>query len=77
LEEAIISYDRALEIQPTDFRAWNNRGGILVNLGQYQAALESYDRVLQLKPDDEIAARNRAVAAKKLAAKQAINTLQS
>ncbi len=51
LEEAIASYDRALEIKPDDHEAWNNRGIALYNLGRFGEAIASCVRALEIKPD--------------------------
>ena len=50
-EQAIASWDRALEIKPDDHQAWNNRGNALGNLGRYEQAIASYDQALEIKPD--------------------------
>ncbi|MCA2505930.1 MAG: tetratricopeptide repeat protein [Microcystis sp. M54BS1] len=51
-EQAIASWDRALEFKPDDPEAWNNRGNALANLGRLAEAIASYDRALEIKPDD-------------------------
>jgi superkiller protein 3 len=51
LEEAIASYDKALEIKPDFHEAWNNRGNALDNLGRLEDAIASYDKALEIKPD--------------------------
>ncbi|MFN5856614.1 MAG: tetratricopeptide repeat protein, partial [Pseudanabaenaceae cyanobacterium] len=61
-EEAIASYDRALEIKPDDHFAWNSRGFALFNLGRNEEAIESYDQALQIKPDDHFAWNSRGNA---------------
>jgi Flp pilus assembly protein TadD len=50
-EEAIASYDKALQIKPDYHEAWSNRGVALMNLGQFEQAIASYDKALQFKPD--------------------------
>ncbi|WP_228020794.1 tetratricopeptide repeat protein [Microcystis sp. LEGE 08355] len=50
-EEAIASYDQALEFKPDYPDAWNNRGVALYNLGRFEEAIASYDRALEFKPD--------------------------
>ncbi len=57
--EALESYDRALELDPKNVYAWNNRGNTLNSLSRYSEALESYDRTLELDPKDTIAWNNR------------------
>jgi tetratricopeptide (TPR) repeat protein len=50
-EEAIKSYDRALEIKPDKYKAWFNRGICLDNLGRYEESIESYDRATEINPN--------------------------
>jgi tetratricopeptide (TPR) repeat protein/CHAT domain-containing protein len=50
-EEAIVSFDQALELNSDFSSAWNNRGAALNNLGQYQKALESAERGIVLQPE--------------------------
>ncbi|MCZ8126609.1 MAG: tetratricopeptide repeat protein [Microcystis sp. LE19-114.1B] len=65
-EQAIASYDRALEIQPDDHQAWCNRGNALDDLGRFEEAIASFDRALEIKPDDPEAWYNRGNALKNL-----------
>ncbi|NJO51109.1 MAG: tetratricopeptide repeat protein [Leptolyngbyaceae cyanobacterium RM2_2_4] len=51
-EEAIMSYDRVVQIQPDDHVAWFKRGMVLEHLKQHQQAIISFDRVVQLQPDN-------------------------
>ncbi|WP_249267949.1 tetratricopeptide repeat protein [Microcystis aeruginosa FBCC-A68] len=51
-EQAIASWDRALEIKPDDPDAWFIRGFALYNLGRFEQAIASYDQALEIKPDD-------------------------
>ena len=61
-EEAIDSYDRAVQIKPDYHKAWNNRGLALGNLGRYEESIDSYDKALQIKPDYHDAWSNRGIA---------------
>lgn len=65
-EEAVNSYDRALQIKPDKHQAWNNRGFALVNLGRFEEALACYDKALAIKPDDHLAWSIRGAALKHL-----------
>ena len=58
-EQALASYDRALELDPQDANTWGNRGIALANLGRYEEAVASYDRSLELDPQDANAWGNR------------------
>ena len=50
-EEAIDSYDKALEIKPDYYKAWENKGGVLFKLGQYEKAITAYDKALSIQPN--------------------------
>ncbi|MGD0036094.1 MAG: tetratricopeptide repeat protein [Bacteroidota bacterium] len=50
LEEAIKSYDKAVEIQPEYYYAWNNKGNVLDELGKHEEAINSYDIAIGIKP---------------------------
>ncbi|CCQ51184.1 TPR domain protein, putative component of TonB system [Crocosphaera watsonii WH 8502] len=50
-EEAITSFEKALEIKPDYYSAWHNRGVALSNLQRFNEDIASYDKALQLKPD--------------------------
>jgi tetratricopeptide (TPR) repeat protein len=65
-EEAIASYDKALEIKPDKHDAWYNRGISLDELGRYEEAIASYDKALECKPDFEPATQNRRIALQKI-----------
>jgi len=58
-EEAIASFDQAIELQPDHATAWYNRGIALKTLGQLEQAIASYDKAIELKPDDASAWNNR------------------
>ena len=51
-EEAITSYDRALQLNPDDYQIWYNQAFELAALGRYKEAISSYDRALQLNPNN-------------------------
>ena len=57
--EAIISYDKALALNPDLVDAHNNRGNALKDLGRYEESLLSYEKALALKPDYALAYCNR------------------
>jgi hypothetical protein len=65
-EEAVVSFDRALKIQPWNDAVWTARGFVLDILGRYEEAIDSYDRALRIKPDYCEAWYNRGIALKKL-----------
>lgn len=44
--EAISYYDKAIEIKPDYFEAWNNRGMALASIEKYAEAINSYNRAI-------------------------------
>ncbi|MBD2148688.1 tetratricopeptide repeat protein [Pseudanabaena sp. FACHB-1277] len=61
-EEAITSYDQALQIKPEDDYTWMYRGNALSDLGRNEEAITSYNQVLQINPEDYEACYNRGNA---------------
>ncbi|MEO1743178.1 MAG: tetratricopeptide repeat protein, partial [Cyanobacteria bacterium J06629_9] len=51
-EDAIDSYDKAIEFKPDYHQAWYNRGVALAALGRKEDAIDSYDKAIEFKPDD-------------------------
>ena len=50
-EEAIQAYDKALEINPKFFYAWDGKGNILSKMGRYEEAIHSYYKALEINPE--------------------------
>ena len=46
--QAIVCYDRALDIKPDDAYAWNNKGNSLADLKRYEEAIACYDRDIEI-----------------------------
>jgi tetratricopeptide (TPR) repeat protein len=60
-EDAIIAYDRALQIQPDLADTWNNRGVVLTRMQRYQEAIASYEQATAIRPNYPDAWNNRGV----------------
>lgn len=60
-EEAIVLFDRALDLNPHSDVAWLGRGDALANLKRYQEALSNFDRAVQLNPGNYAAWTFRGV----------------
>ncbi len=58
-DDAIASYNKALEIKPDKDEAWYKRGNALFNLGRFDDAIASYNKALEIKPDKDEAWNNR------------------
>lgn len=52
-------YNKALELEPNNYRIWNERGIALIKLGRYEEAIASSDKALEIKPDYYFAWYNR------------------
>lgn len=61
-EEAIASFDQALQYKPDDAQTWNSRGIALMNISRYEEATGSFDQALQFKPNDPQTWINRGIA---------------
>lgn len=59
---ALDDYNKALLLFPEYPPAYNNRGNLLVSLGQYQEAIKDFDRAILLAPKYAAAYSNRANA---------------
>jgi tetratricopeptide (TPR) repeat protein len=51
-EEAIVSYYKALEINPNHYQIWLNRGMVLVNLDRLEEAISSFNLSLETCDDE-------------------------
>ncbi|NET39205.1 MAG: sigma-70 family RNA polymerase sigma factor [Cyanothece sp. SIO1E1] len=58
-EDAISSYDLAINLNPDNYFAWHNRGYALDKLGRHQEALASYNKSLKIKPNFDLALHDR------------------
>ena len=61
-EDAIKCYDKVIEINPEDDKAYNNKGIALANLGKYEDATEEYNKAIEINPEDDTAYYNKGNA---------------
>ena len=61
-DKAIVSWEKALSINPNLSEAWHNRGSALGRLGRYQEAIESFQKALSIDPNNYQAWNDRAHA---------------
>ena len=54
-EEALRSFDRAIDLEPDDALAWINRGTVLGELKKYEDSLGALDKAIDLEPDNTLA----------------------
>jgi tetratricopeptide (TPR) repeat protein len=60
--QAIVDYDKALEINPEYADAYYNRGTIYLHLGNYRQAIRDFDKALSINPIYAMAYHNRGLA---------------
>ena len=61
-QEALSSYDRALELEPQRAAFWSNKAAALCDAGAFDEALACADSALSLEPQNASAWANKAVA---------------
>ncbi|MGA9524416.1 MAG: rhomboid family intramembrane serine protease [Myxococcaceae bacterium] len=62
LANALVAYDRAAEIDPSDATPHNNRAWVLNRLGRFDEAIASASRALELEPEHSHAFGTRCFA---------------
>jgi tetratricopeptide (TPR) repeat protein len=61
-ELALRDYDETIRLVPNSGGAYNNRGGILLSLRQYDRAIKDFDEALRLEPNNGLYLKNRGMA---------------
>jgi tetratricopeptide (TPR) repeat protein len=56
---ALADYDEAIQIEPTFFKAFNNRGGVYKKLKNYDQAIADYDEAIRLNSEYAVAFTGR------------------
>lgn len=59
------TYDKAIELNPKDAKAYYSRGDAYTDKGDYDKAIKDYDKAIELNPEDAEAYLNRGVAYEK------------
>ncbi|NRB10254.1 MAG: tetratricopeptide repeat protein [Rickettsiaceae bacterium] len=54
LEEAIEQFDKAIKLNPNDFKTYSSKGITLLALGKPEQALEQFDMALKINPNDSV-----------------------
>jgi tetratricopeptide (TPR) repeat protein len=61
-DKAIEHFNKAIEINPKDSVAYNNRGAAYGQIGNYKQQIEDCNKAIELNPKDAVAYNNRGVA---------------
>lgn len=66
-EDALVAYDKVLEIDPNHVSAWNNKGIILSRLKRFEESIICYDKAIEINPEYANAWYNKANALRNFA----------
>ena len=66
-DDAIVYYDKVIELNPSYISAWNNKGIALYRLKMYESAINCYDKAIEIDPNHANAWYNKAKAIRGLA----------
>lgn len=58
-EDAVRCYEEAIELDPSNYPAWELKGLALRSIGRYQGALECFDRAIGIDPAQDYAWRDK------------------
>ena len=61
IDQAIVAYSRAIELNSRYIDAYNNRGIAYERTGNYEKAIEDYDNMIALAPKSSVAYNNRGI----------------
>ena len=64
--EGLRVLDQAIELNPSDAPAWNNRGNCLADLGHDQETMSSYEHAIEVRPAYPTAWKNKGDLFRKL-----------
>ena len=65
-EEALKSFDRALEMEPNDLAAWVGKGNLMAASDRFDEALFCFDKAIELNPNIGAAWQGKANALQKM-----------
>ncbi len=62
-DRAIDDYNKAIEINPKNSMAYNNRGFVYdIHKGEYDKAINDYNKAIEINPKDDMAYTDRGNA---------------
>jgi tetratricopeptide (TPR) repeat protein len=66
IDEALTSFNKAIEINPGDIDAWIYKGRSLEELGEFEEAINCYGRALKINPEHKMAREYKEACLQKL-----------
>ena len=65
-EKSLEYLDKILEIDPDNQNALNNKGGVLIKIGNFSDAIDHFDTMLLINPNNTEVLNNKAIALSKI-----------
>lgn len=65
-QNAVIYFDKALDIDPNYAELWKNKGNALSSQGRYEDALNCYEKALEINCNHGMAWKNKGIALQEL-----------
>lgn len=75
-EQSLKAYQKALKLDPTDYKVWANIAAPLIHLGKVKEAVRAGQKALEYEPEDYVAMVNLSIALEKDGQLEASKTLQ-
>jgi tetratricopeptide (TPR) repeat protein len=76
-QDALFSFEHALQLDPGLVTSWNGKGSVLSKLGRHQDALDAFEHALQLDPQNAAAWNGKGAALNALGrSKQALDAFE-
>ncbi len=69
-QKTVGPYENAIETNPEDAAAWNNKGTVVAEFNAFQEAMDCFDKVLKINPHDAAALHNKGVVLEKQGKRQ-------
>jgi tetratricopeptide (TPR) repeat protein len=66
IQDAIESCNKALSVNPKNYRAWRQLGDLKARNNQYDEAIKNYENALKIKPDDHFSWIRKAYSFRKI-----------
>ena len=57
--EASHSYDKAIEIDSNNFKAYHNKGSALLYLNKFEDAIQFFNKAFEINPNSSISYHNK------------------
>jgi len=65
-QNAVVYFDKALDIDPNYAELWKNKGNALSAQSRYDEALNCYEKALDINPNHSMAWKNKGIALQEL-----------